>query len=557
MGFVILPPEGLILHGGTILTIDPGRPQVDAVAVIGARIAAVGTFDEVRAAVPPTTETIDIGDRTLVPGFVDAHNHYFATAEAFAGVEVRDVRSIDELVRRIDHRAERTPPGRWIRGAGLEWSTYTEGRPPSREDLDAVSRQHPILVEHVSGHAVLVNSAALDLAGLRDDVRDPPGGSFDRDDRGRPTGIVRDTATGLVLGPSVDIGHHGPNFHVDVDPEEAIGYLRDAGPRYLAEGLTTIGDPQVTRRELTAYRDAHRLGLSGPRVTVLPLSSQLEEYEAIGLAGPIGDDRLRIAGMKFYTDGAITGGTAAFTDGLDADRSPGTFYHGPEVFGDLVGRAHRAGWQIAVHAMGDRAYDLYLDTLEAAFRERPPDDPRPRVEHGTYPTPAQQRRMASLGVIPVTQPGSIRELGDVWVSRLGDRVHEAMPLRSWLGLGLRPAISSDAFVQSYRPLDTISAACFRSTPSGLRIGPHHELTIEEAVRAHTLDAAHALFLDDRLGSIEPGKLADLAVVDGELLSTSPERIGELEVWLTILDGRIVHDRRQRASDSAHARPADR
>jgi predicted amidohydrolase YtcJ len=144
---------------------------------------------------------------------------------------------------------------------------------------------------------------------------------------------------------------------------------------------------------------------------------------------------------------------------------------------------------------------------------------------------------------PVTQPGSIRELGDVWTIQLGERIHRTMPLRSMLALGIRPVISSDAFVQSYRPLDTISAATFRVTPSGLRVGPDEELTIEEAVRSHTLDAARVLGWDDRLGSIEPGKLADLAVVDGDLLETSPERIGELGTWLTILDGEIVHDGR--------------
>jgi predicted amidohydrolase YtcJ len=148
--------------------------------------------------------------------------------------------------------------------------------------------------------------------------------------------------------------------------------------------------------------------------------------------------------------------------------------------------------------------------------------------------------MASLGVTPVTQPGSIRELGNVWKVQLGERMPEAMPMRAWLDLGIRPAISSDAFVQSYRPLDTISAATHRVTPDGTPAGPHHELSIEEAVRAHTIDAARAIRLEDRIGSLEAGKLADVAVVDGDLLAAEPARIGELEGWLTILDGEIVH-----------------
>jgi predicted amidohydrolase YtcJ len=155
--------------------------------------------------------------------------------------------------------------------------------------------------------------------------------------------------------------------------------------------------------------------------------------------------------------------------------------------------------------------------------------------------------MAALGVIPVTQPGSIRELGNVWKTQLGERIHEAMPLRAWLDLGIRPAISSDAFVQSYRPLDTVSAATWRETPDGTRIGPHHELTIEEAIRAHTIDAARAIRMEDRVGSIEVGKLADVAVVDGDLLAAEPARIGELRIWLTLQGGTIVYESRSKSN----------
>jgi predicted amidohydrolase YtcJ len=278
----------------------------------------------------------------------------------------------------------------------------------------------------------------------------------------------------------------------------------------------------------------------------MPLSNQLPALESLGIVGPMGDDRLRITGLKLYTDGAITAGTAVFTDGLGPSRSTGTLYHDPAVFHELIRRAHADGWQLAIHTMGDAAHQIMLDGVEAAMRAHPRSDPRHRIEHGTFPTADQQRRIASLGMTPVTQPGSVRELGDVWVRQLGERVHRVMPLQSMLALGIRPAISSDAFVQSYRPLDTISAATFRMTPSGLRVGPEEELSIEQAVASHTIDAARALGWDDRLGSLTPGKLADVAVIDGDLLTTSPERIGELETWVTIRDGRIVHDGRSRA-----------
>lgn len=539
----------ILLRAGTILTMDPVRPRAQAIAIDDGRIVAVGDVEAVRRELPPDAEELDAGTRTVVPGFVDAHNHYLATAESFAGVEARDVTSIAELQRRVGEFAERRPPGTWIRGHGVEWSAFAEARMPNRRDLDEVSRTHPILLEHVSGHAILVNSLAMEQRGVRDDVRDPDGGTFDRDERGRPTGIARDAATNLLLGPSVDIGHHGPNFHTELEVDEGVEMLAAAAPRYFAAGLTTIADPQVSRRELGVYREARRREVPGPRIVAMPLSHQLGELIEIGLAGPFGDDRLRIGAMKFYTDGAITAGTAAFSEGLGPSRSTGTFYHDPEAFRALIARAHEAGWQLAVHTMGDRAFDLFLGALEAAFQTGGSDDPRPRVEHGTFPTPPQQARMAALGVIPVTQPGSIRELGNVWKIQLGERLHEAMPMRAWLDLGIRPAISSDAFVQSYRPLDTISAAAHRVTPDGTRAGAHHELTIEEAIRAHTIDAARAVRLEDRLGSIEVGKLADIAVVDGDLLHAEPARIGDLAVWLTIQDGVVVHDARSMAGAS--------
>ena len=382
-----------------------------------------------------------------------------------------------------------------------------------------------MLLEHVSGHAVLVNSRALAVRAVAEDAPDPAGGTFDRDARGRLTGIARDSATNLILGPSVDIGHHGPNFHVELAVDEGVRLLEAAGPRYAAAGITAIGDPQVTRRELGVYREAVARGIAGPRIAAMPLSNQLPALESLGIVGPIGDDDLRITGLKLYTDGAITAGTAVFSDGLGPSRSRGTLYHEPPVFHELIRRAHADGWQLASTRWAmRRTRSCSTASRRRCGRTRARTPVIGSSTARSRPS-EQQRRIASLGMTPVTQPGSVRELGDVWVRQLGDRVHRVMPLQSMLALGIRPAISSDAFVQSYRPLDTVSAATFRVTPSGLRVGPEEELAIEEAILAHTIDAARALRWDDRLGSLSAGKLADVAVIDGDLMATSPERIG--------------------------------
>ncbi len=532
----------LVLAGGQIMTCDPRRPDPEAVGVRDGWIVAVGPATEVRAATGAGAGEIDLAGATLVPGFIDAHNHFLATAESFSAIDARDpsVHSTADLMVLVDAAAERTEPGRWVRGFGMDFTRFEDGRPPTRWDLDKVTTEHPVVILHVSGHYALVNSRALEARGIGDDVRDPVGGSFERDEGGRPTGLLRDTATNLVLQLSVDIGNHGPNFHTAVPLDDMVALLDEGSSRYLAAGLTTICDPQVTSRELTAYREARKRGALRVRTVCLPLSSQLDGYEAIGLAGPFGDDRLRIAGMKFYTDGAITGGTAVFGRPIGArGQYPGTLYHEPSEMRDLLVRAARSGWQLAIHTMGDRAMGIMLDGVEAA-RARSDGDHRDRIEHCTWPTPDQIGRIARLGMIPVTQPGSIRELGDIWREQLGARIERANPLREEIEAGIPIVISSDAFVQSYRPLDTIGAAMRRVTPSGVHVGADQELTLDEALAAHTINAARALRMEDRLGSIEPGKRADLVVLEGDLRATPAESLGKLGIRMTILDGEVVH-----------------
>ncbi|MFL5680443.1 MAG: amidohydrolase [Chloroflexota bacterium] len=536
--------DGVVFLNGRVVPVAGPVGAAEAVAVRGDRIVAVGSEAEARAAVGPAASVVDVGRRTVVPGFIDAHNHFLSTAESFSAIDARDpsVHSVADLMALVDAAAERTEPGRWVRGFGMDWTRFEDGKRPTRWDLDRVTSDHPVVILHVSGHYALVNSRAMDARGITDDVRDPVGGSFERDEAGRPTGLLRDTATNLVLQLSVDIGNHGPNFHTDVPLDDMVDMVDEGTSRYLEAGLTTICDPQVTSREMRAYRAARDRGVLGIRTVCLPLSSQLDAFDEVGIAGPLGDDRLRIAGMKFYTDGAITGGTAVFSRPMGRDgQLAGTLYHEPQELRDLLGRAAASGWQLAIHTMGDRAMGIMLDGVEAA-RGRADTGQRDRIEHCTWPTPEHIGRIARLGMIPVTQPGSIRELGDIWREQLGDRIERANPLREELEAGIPVVISSDAFVQSYRPLDTMTAAVSRVTPSGVRVGADQELTVAEALAAHTINAARALRMEDRIGSIEPGKLADLAVVDGDLLGSTPERVRELSVWMTVRGGEIVHRR---------------
>jgi predicted amidohydrolase YtcJ len=532
-----------VFTNGRILTSDPARPSAAAVAVRDGRIVAVGDEAAVQPQVEASAMTIDLGGRTMVPGFIDAHNHMACTAETFFAVDAspRSVSSIADLVAEINLAAQRIAPGAWIRGFGMDWTRFAEGRRPTRWDLDEAGNQHPVVILHVSGHYALVNSRALADSGLDEAAPDPAGGSLERDESGRLTGLLLDSATNLVLQSSVDICGHGPNIHTAVETDELATMVGEASRRYLAAGLTTICDPQVTSREMQAYQLARARGDLNIRTVMLPLSHQLDEYLAIGLVGPMGDDHLRIGAMKFYTDGAITGGTAMFSKPMGSrGQYPGSLYHEPAELASMLRRAAGAGWQLAIHTMGDRAMGIMLDAVEAAMAAAPDNDIRHRIEHSTWPTPEQLARIARLGMVPVTQPGSIPELGDIWHDHLGERVHRAMPLRDELELGIRLAISSDAFVQSYRPLDTIAAAMHRVTPRGVPIGPDQELTVEEALAAHTINAARAIHMEDRIGSIEVGKLADFAVLDGDLVATPAEAIRNIPIWMTVVGGEVLH-----------------
>jgi predicted amidohydrolase YtcJ len=538
--------RGLVLVNGRLFTARSGESaRGGGVAIVADRITAVGSDDAVRATAPADARVIDVPGRSILPGFVDPHNHLAFTGAELASVDARypGVGSIAGLVARIAEAAERTPDGTWIRAVGMNPETFEDGRLPTRWDLDAATRVHPVIVQHMSGHHALANSLALAERGLTDAAGDPEGGRLVRDDRGRLTGYCLDAAQALVVPPGVDIGHHGPGFHDDAPLEEVVGDISRGSEAYLAAGITSIVDAQVTRRELDGYRAARDRGLLGVRVTGMPISSQLDAFGSVGLAGPLGDDRLSIGPMKFYSDGALTGGTASFTTpyGSGGEFTGSMYWGSEEAFRAAIAQAHAAGWQIGVHAQGDRAIDRVLDAYEAALQARPRADHRHRIEHCGGPRPDQVARIAELGVIAVGQPRYFWDAGDAWLSGFDlQRAHRLQPYREMLAAGVRVALSSDAPVASYRPLDTIASAVLRTTVSGAVIGADQALTVEEAVRACTIDAAASYFADDRLGSLEVGKLADIVVLGGDLFSTAPEQIADLGVDMTVVGGEVAY-----------------
>jgi len=445
--------------------------------------------------------------------------------------------SAASLIRTIRDAADGTPAGEAITGFGFDNAKYEL---PTLADLDEATAGHPLHLFHTSGHNVLVNTVAFANAGVDEGVADPPGGRFVRDRDGRLTGLCLDAACGPVLPTAVDIGSHGPNFHTRSPMDASVAAVERASRAYLAAGLTCVADAQVTARELAAYREARDRGVLGIRTVCMPLSHQLESFGSVGLAGPFGDERLSIGHLKVYADGSLTGGTAAFSDDLGVVGQEATFFHDPDELVELIGHAWSKGWRIAVHAQGDRAISLVLDGFELGATRGSRDDPRPRIEHCGYPGADGIDRMRHLGAIAVNQPSYVHDFGDEYAAMLGDNVHDLQPWRDELEAGVRVVISSDSDVSTYQPLTTIANAMSRRTRDGLVIGSRHRLTLEEALFAHTSDAAYAIGAERRRGSLEPTKDADLTIVAGDIQRSDPAEIADLPILATIVGGEALY-----------------
>lgn len=539
--------NAVLFTGGTIHTLEPG-PAPEAVLAFGADVVAVGTLDACLAAASALgaePEVVDLAGATLVPGFIDAHAHPLMLGQMMTWVDCGPARagSIPEIVALLREAAAGTPEGRPVRGFGYEHRNLAEGRHPTRHELDEVATDREVYLMNASGHGGVVNSFTLALHGVDRDTPDPQGGVFFRDADGELTGELSDAACNVLTGlHGVKIGHHGPNFHLADEPEEHLRQLAAAQERFLAGGVTTIGDAQVSRRELDMYLRLAAEGGLHTRVSMYLLSHLLDDALEMGLHAAFGNDVLSFAGIKLYADGTLGGWTAYFPDGYVGDPCrTGQLYHQPEEYRDLVRRAHLAGLQTATHAQSPTAIEMVVGAIEDAQAERPDADARHRIEHCGLPTPEQIGRMAAAGIWPVNQPQHHYNWGEGVTAAVGTPGERFNPLGELAAAGVPVTISSDAPVADPLPMEAIQAAVTRVTRRGVQLGPDTlAITPLEALRAHTLNAARAIGREDDLGSIAPGKRADLAVLSADPLVTHPREIAGIEVLQTWVGGVVRH-----------------
>lgn len=536
--------EPRIITARAIHTVDEGSTTATAMLLDHGRILAIGSTADCEAAAGAaglSPERVDLGDAVVVPGFIDAHAHPLMYGQMMTWVDCGPAKaaSIPEIVALLKAAAADLPDGRPVRGYGYEHRNLVEQRHPTRFELDEVATDREVYLMNASGHGGVVNSHTLEVNGVDRETPNPAGGEFFRDADGELTGELSDAACNILTGVhGVNVGHHGPNFHLADEPEEHLRQLDVATRRFLAGGVTTIGDAQVSRREFDMYLRLAEAGRLELRVSMYLLSHLLDEALEMGLVGQFGNAHLSFAGIKFYADGTLGGWTAYFPDGYVGDPCrTGQLYHEPADYAELIRRAHAAGLQTATHAQSPTAIEMVVSAIEAALADRPDDDARHRIEHCGLPTGEQIERMAAAGIRPVNQPQHYYNWGEGVEDAIGTPGERFNPLGEFERAGVPMTISSDAPVADPIPLEAVQAAVTRVTRRGNSLGSDDlRISALAALRAHTYEGAVSLGREDDLGSLEVGKYADFAVLADDPVAVEPERIAEIRVLETWVGG---------------------
>jgi predicted amidohydrolase YtcJ len=531
-------PADLVLRNGVVLTMDDTQPTAEAVALIGNRIAWVGDDADITSEIGPDTRVIDLGGRTLLPGFNDNHTHPISYGLGLSQIDARPATQPTLAGLLEAFRAAASAPagsrGDWLLARGYDDTRLDVLRHPTRYELDAVTGSRPAWLVRTCGHLAVANSAALQLAGVTRDTPDPQGGEISRDEHGEPTGLLAETAMSLVSKQIPRVTRAGMK-----------DALRAAGERFHAYGITSVGEASIrTSDEFAAYEELVAEGELPVRVfTMMLIDDTLDELARLGMRTGWGNDWLRIGPAKYFQDGSGGGRTAAmFDEYVNDPGNRGITIYTQEELNDGFGRAHDAGFQLAAHAIGDRAITMILDAYENALSRSPKADHRFRIEHCGMCTPEIIQRLARMQVLAVPQPNFIYELGDSYIRNFTlEQLACSYPGRTWHDHGIHVIGSSDVPVVDCNVLVNLRSAVTRLTATGQRMGPEQGVTIDEALRMFTRNGAYGSFEEQSKGTITPGKLADMVVLSGDPRAIPAEDLPALSVEMTLVDGKVVYE----------------
>jgi predicted amidohydrolase YtcJ len=525
---------------GKVRTLDPSRPTADALVIRGGKISYVGNTDEGRRSAIPGAEIIDLTDRVILPGFVESHSHPIYYGRYLEEVDCRYARSLGDIVEALKKRARQTPRGGWVVGNGYDHTLLDESRHPTRKELDKASSGHPVLLRNVTGHSLVVNSEVLRFSGITSKTPDPEGGHIGREEGGEPDGIFWEWAQRLVL-------EHLP----EVRTEDIVRYLRNASTEYLAAGVTSVVDAAIGfnygMRDAEVYAEAAGEGglpLRYGAAIMYDVWRELRDGAGPGLEWPGDPDRVRPVAVKLFQDGSIQIETAALREPYFGESEPADHHliWPQEELDAMVADAHSSGWQIWTHGNGDAAIGSILDAYQRALRDDPRNDHRHRVEHCQTAGEDQLDRMSELGVTASFFAPHVWHWGDrhrdIFLGP--ERASRIDPLASAARRGMRFGLHNDSPVTPISPLLSVGTAVSRLTSGGKILGPEQSITVEQALRSMTLDAAYLAFEEDGKGTLAEGKLGDVVVLESDPHEVAPEEIKDIPVVMTIVGGEVAY-----------------
>ena len=538
-----------VLRNGRIYTGDVARPRAHSVGILNGRVVALD--DELHGVTGE--REFDLAGQNVVPGFHDAHQHLSYVGLRLLQLDAHHskVASLADLYAAIEQLAATLGPDEWILGGGFDQTRL--GAFPHIDGLDRAAGGRPLWLTHTSEHMGVVNSAGLRRVGFADGDALPEvaGGIIDRDSTGRFTGLLQEQAKDLVAA------------HLKPPPSEYLIRALEAGSSLgLSQGLTSVTEPGIGSvtglgngpADLHWYHTAREQGRLGLRVSVMPYITQVHDLGLVepglsatgldlGLRSGFGDEYLHIGAVKVLSDGALFGRSAAMScDFHDTPGNRGLFQFDPHALRETVIGLNRAGWQVAMHAVGDLAVAEAIETYELAARDHPRSDARHRIEHCTVTTPADVERIARLGIVPVPQGTHLSEGGESILAGLGPELaHSAYRMRSFVDAGVVLPGSTDAPVVGGSPIRSIHDMVNRMTPSGVVVGPDERLTVHQAVRAYTYGSAYADHREHEKGTLARGMLADLVVLSDDIFAVPADRIHEVQVGATVVGGDVKFD----------------
>lgn len=530
--FTMFPMEqekaDLILHNGNIWTVDPAQPRAQAVAISRGRFLAVGSNSDVLNVAAAGVRKMDLGGKTVLPGFLDAHSHPADAGRLHLRMVDCDLRSIHAIVAALRERAEKTPAGDWVLGFKYDDTKTEEGRPLNIRDLDAIS-DHPVHIQHRGGHTAYANSLAFRKAGIDEKTPDPPGGQ-----------IGHDSATGKLSGR---VAESANSFFDKVFP---MKFTRDdcrEGVKLISKmlaktGITSATEAQGTPTDLLAYQDAHEAGELLYRAYCFINYHFLDAMIAAGVRTGLGDEWVRVGAIKMVCDGSISERTARLSSPYEGQPNDyGILVMTEDALYENGRKAHLAGWQIGTHSNGDVGIDTTLRVYERLQRESPRKDPRFRLEHCTVVNDELISRIKALGAIPTPFSTYVYYHGEKMRYYGAERLNHMFALRSFIDAGIRPTQASDYPPGPFEPMMALQSEVTRTDMKGKVWGPKQKITIEEAIRVGTLYGAYASYEENIKGSIEAGKLADLVVLGRDPFREDPSTLVTIPIERTMVGGR--------------------